>query len=330
MDTPEIPTPVEEIVPVAEIPAPEVAPLPDLRYEWQPTDENDRPLGGKQVIIYKTQDELFEKMRDRSVSLLRQLRKVTRDTQLGTPEVLPDDAERFQNVTEFASRDLSAEERFDIAQKITNPETFIDGRDQLIESAFGKKPADVTKTLNEMQKSLIQARATENYVEFTNASQGYYDSAENRSSITRWLIKRNLAPTVANFNLAFTTLTESGLIQEAPVVRQEPVPSAPVVEPVAPVESVVNAQPPVVDSPRISGDQQPQPKRHSLVPSSLNDRVSSGTGVQSPSGSSMTLADIDRLPADVYKQKLKDKDFVTHMNKLEEDALRRRQARANG
>lgn len=334
MSTPAVPTPIEEQIPgeVVPTPAPVVEPAAPVqqRYEWQPTDENDKPIGGRQVILYTTPEDKFEKMQERSVQLLRQLRKVTRDAQLGTPESIPDDAERFENVTEFVSRDLTAEERFDIAQKITNPETFIDGRDRLIESAFGKKPAEVAQTLNDMQKSLIQSRAVENYVEFVNAAR-FPDSPENRSSITRWLTKRNLSPTIANFNLAFSKLTESGLIQETPVVRQEPVPVAPVMEPVVPVESVVNPQPPAVPAPRIEGEVQPQAKRHSHVPSSLNDRVSSATGVPTPVvGSSLTLADIDRMPADEYKAKLKDPAFVKHLNELEAARTKRLQARANG
>ena len=53
---------VEEVAPIT----PEVAPTPvapvESRYEYQPTDEQGRPLGGKQVIKYTTQEEFATKL----------------------------------------------------------------------------------------------------------------------------------------------------------------------------------------------------------------------------------------------------------------------------
>ena len=36
--------------------------LPELRYSFQPTDDEGRPLGAKQVIKYKTSEELADKL----------------------------------------------------------------------------------------------------------------------------------------------------------------------------------------------------------------------------------------------------------------------------
>src|SRR5580692_11658613 len=90
--TPALPAPAAEVPAV--VPP---APLPDQRYEYQPADENGRPMGGRQVIVYKTMDELRDKLVKQNELILRQLRKVSREKELGT-ETTVDDAEKFQNM----------------------------------------------------------------------------------------------------------------------------------------------------------------------------------------------------------------------------------------
>lgn len=337
---PDIPTvaaptsavPVAELVvtPAASAPAvPEVAPvaeLPEKRHTWQPTDENDRPIGGAQVIIYKTEQELIEKMQEKSVLLLRQLRKERREKALGQTQERVDDAEKFQNVVEFKPRDLSADERFHISQDLVNPETFADARDRLLESAFGVKPSVLASTLNDANRFMIQQRAVENYVEFINTS-GFVDTPESRALVTGWVGTRNLAPTVANFKLAQARLTEAGLLQDAPVVHQEPVPTAAPVAAVAPVVEEPKPQVPTTASPALAKTES-QEKRHSHVPSGLTASIASPAGSLPVGGVSMTLADIDKMPADEYKTRSKDPKFLQLVNQLEEDAMKRRRARA--
>ena len=309
------------------------AALPEKRHEWQPTDENGKPIGGKQVIIYRTEAELLEKMQEKSVLLLRQLRKERREKAVGVPEEV-NDAEKFQNVVEFKPRELTADERFQLAQGLVDPEKFVDARDALIESVFGAKPSVLASTLNETQRFLIQQRAVQNYVEFVNAT-GFNDTVENRELITGWLGTRNLAPTAANFAIAQKRLQEAGLLQEAPVVHQEPIVQSVVVTPpaAAPVVEESKPQIPAAPSPALATPEPSQAKRHSHVPSGLTPSVASPAGEASSSpvgGTSLTLADIDKLPADVYKQRMKDPAFVKLVNDLEAAAAARRRARALG
>ena len=336
--------PVASAVPVEEVPA-TVAPVavpavavppveaPKQRYEWQPTDENDRPIGGRQVILYTTEQEKFDKVIEANNLLIRQLRKVNREKAVGSPEEIPTDAEKFQNVTEFQPRELSAVDRFKIAEGLTNPETFADARDQLIESAFGVSPAKLASTLNDTQRFIIQQRAVENYIDFVN-STGVYDSMNNRQVLTGWLGKRNLAPTVANFNIALNQCRQSGLIEDAPVVQQvtQPTPApAPVAEvPVVPVVTEPNPQAPVAATPGL-GSEQPQAKRHSHVPSGLNASVASAAGPLVPVvGSSVTLESIDKMPADVFKQWMKIPENRQLNERLEQEAAQRRRSRQLG
>lgn len=326
--------PVSELV-VVPVPAPVVVPevipeLPEKRHVWQPTDENDRPIGGAQVIVYRTEQEKFEKMQEKTVLLLRQLRKERREKALGVTEERVDDAEKFQKVVEFKPRDLSADERFKISQGIANPETFADARDQLFESAFGATPAVLADTLNELNRAGIRQRAVDNYVEFINAT-GFFDSTENRVLVTGWVGTRNLAPTVANFSTAYNRLKEAGLLQDAPVVHQEPVPAPAPVAVVAPVEQEPKPQVPATPTTRIGSEEESQAKRHSHVPSGLNASIASPAGSIPVGGTSLTLADVDKMTGDEYKQRIKsDPNFVRVVNQLEEEAAKRRRARSNG
>ncbi len=320
VETPAVVVSIE--APVVETPA--SVELPEQRYTWQPTDENDRPIGGAQVILYRTEQEKFQKMQDKTVSLLRQLRKERKEKALGVEETI-DDAEKFQSVVEFKPRELSADERFKISQGIASPEGFTDARDQLIESVFGANPAVVASTLNEVQRMIVQNRAVEHYIEFVN-STGFEDTPENRSLVTGWLGTRNLSPTVANFVLAQNRLKEAGLLQETPVVHQEPV-STP-----APVAVVVPGQEPKPQVPATTSPalvtQEPQAKRQSHVPSGLNASNASPAGALPVGGTSLTLADVDKMSSDEYKHRLKtDPNFVKVVNQLEQDAIQRRRAR---
>lgn len=97
------------------------------------------------------------------------------------------------------------------------------------------------------------------------------------------------------------------------------------VPPVVPVKSVVpNAQEPVVEPARISVPEPVQTKRHSQVPSGLNDRVSSATGATPVTDNSLTLADIDKMSADQYKKASKNPAFTTLVNRLEKEKAERR------
>src|ERR1039458_4155518 len=70
--------------PIAVEPVAAVAPvvpvvLPEQTYSWQPLDEHSRPMGGLQVIKYRTEQEKFDRVIEQNTLILRQLRKVTRE-----------------------------------------------------------------------------------------------------------------------------------------------------------------------------------------------------------------------------------------------------------
>jgi hypothetical protein len=308
-----------------------VAPVESI-YEYQPLDEHNRPMGGKQVIKYRTPDELTQKLVEQNTSILRQLRKVSRENLRNTPaETVSPDAARY-TVTELKPKELTADERFQITQDMNDPEKFASARDRLLESAVGVTPAELRRMLNDQQMTILQLRAKENFLAFagqqTFLTGDQSTDQENAQTLTDWMFKNKLAPTVENFELASSRLRSAGLLNEAPVVQQVPVPQPTAV---VPVESVVpQAQEPVVPAARISSEEPVQPKRHSQVPSGLNDRVSSASGVATTSATeiSLTLADIDKMSADQYKKAARNPEFLKTVNRLEKEAADRRRQRA--
>ena len=71
----------------------EVPVVEERTHIYQPTDEQGRPIGGKQVIKYTTQDELVNKLQEQNVLIfLRKLREETRKNRLG----ISDDAQGFR------------------------------------------------------------------------------------------------------------------------------------------------------------------------------------------------------------------------------------------
>jgi hypothetical protein len=318
--------PVEEKEPAPVAPVAPVEP-PEQRYEYQPVDESGRPMGGKQVIIYKTAEELRDKLVKNHELAIRQMRKVSREKVLGLDEPVIKDEDRFKPVAELKTRDLTAEERFALSQKLQDPEKAAEARDLLIESAFGMKPQELANRLNDTERFIVQQRAVESYVGFVESCPEYYDSAANREAMTVWMGKRKIAPTIDNFKRCFDHLAaQAGLLEAKPVVQQASVAQVvPVVEPpVAAVESEPQPQAPAVAAPGLGNGVQPQAKRHSHVPSGLNASVASPAGPQRSAGISVTLGDIDKLPSDVYRKKLKDPAFAALVDRLEHEAAQKR------
>jgi hypothetical protein len=315
----------EENIPVLEAPAVVVPPapveLPEQRYEYQPTDEQGRPLGGMQVIKYKTPDELAEKLRDQNIELVRKLRSVTRKQRLGIVEesTIPDDAERFARPIEFKQQDLTLEERYKISQDLNDPQKFDAARDRLLESALGQTPETLRKTLTDQQIVTMQLLARSNASTFMETHPEFLGCTENLEVMTSWMLKNRLSPSVKNFELAHSTLDEAGLLLKAPIVREE----APVVIPTE--NTAVNSQPPAAPVTRISDEEQPQITRQPRVPSGLNNATSSSTGNISEIGA-ITLAEIDRMSSDNFRKALRDPKFAALYEKLEAERKSKRQS----
>jgi hypothetical protein len=330
--------PAVELTPVIEVaPVVESAPVPVVvekkRYRYQPVDEHNRPLGGEQVILYTTQDELVEKLQAQNVELIRKLRSVSRDNRLGRTqkdEIAPE-VERIEPLVNFVEKPLSPEDRFTISQELNDPEKFESARDKLFESAVGVKPEILRATLNKTQLQTEQLVARQNCQEWMYQHPEVYQCQENVNTVVDYMVKNGLKPTVTNFEFAQLQMQEAGLLLSSPIVREAPVPETVTPTPVAPVVEAPKLQEPAPEPARISEVPVPQSstvpavppvveKRPSHIPSSLNNRISSSMGNDATPASvieKLTYADIEKMPSDVYKKNLMNPAFAKHVNELE-------------
>jgi hypothetical protein len=327
-------TPAETIIETPAInPPPPVAPEVHT-YEYQPTDESGRPMGGRQVIKYTTQEELADKLRDNSILILRKLREETRNNRLGISnnENISDEAPRFKSPVVLKPRALTEEEKYRIATRITDPSTFDEAADELLEARMGAKPEVFAQTVNDLQAKSERAEALAASEAFMQANPGFVKCDENAKAITSWITRYGLAPVKENFQKAYETLKAAGVLIENLTVEPPPPPPPLVVTPpvAPPVETPVETPvtPPVQD---------PPPAR--VIPPAgigtglTRDNSSPGEIPARPAGDEIVydqpiaggqvkrwtgLQAIDRMPADLYRHRLKaEQGFAAKVDKLE-------------
>lgn len=293
---------------------------PELIYVYQPKDEDGRPIGGKQVIKYNTPEELTEKLTEQNTLLIRKLRQETRKNRLGIieDEELGEDVQRLEDPLEFAPRDLSQEELYEISRDLIDPTKSAEATTKLIEARLGAPLEAVGKTLQNVQRDNIGLRAKVEAGAFVAANPDYYKCDENMDALVGWMIRYNLAPTKANFQKAYETLKAQGVLigaPEEPVIVQQPVQQV-VEKPVEPVEKpeqgVIQRVPPVT----------------------ITRENTSDAGTPVPAGSDITytvggrtytgLQAIQAMPSEEYKRRLlHDKDFGKKVDQLEAASRKR-------
>lgn len=293
-------------------------------YKYQPTDDENRPIGGLQVIKYTTNEELAEKLRDQNVLLIRKLRQETRKARLGIVEneEISEDTPRFKGFSEFHPRELTDEERYELARQLQDPTTAFAAVNTIVEASVGAPLNEIGTKITSVEGKNLALTAKLEANAFVNDNPDYYKCQENFEAITSWMVRYDLAPIKANYQKAYDTLKAQGVLVLGPAPIVAPV----VEEPVVPVvEEVVNE--PVVEQPVYR------------VATGLNNDNSSGVGPIIPAGSDITyeviingqkriltgLQAIKAMPGDEYKRRLMtDKEFGKKVDKLEAEARKPR------
>jgi hypothetical protein len=317
--------PAEQVVPaVEEQPVVEVLPeLPELRYEFQPKDDQGRPYGGKQVIKYRTAEELGDRLAEQNTKLIVKLRVETRKNRLGIieDEAIADSAPRFEQPVSFTPKVLTQEERFQLSRDLLDPEKFEEASSTLFEATIGAKPTDISKSLRALQEESINARAVAEVEAFRRDNPDYIMCQENSDAITNWLVRYNLAPVRSNFKMAFDALKGSKVLIENIV----DVPEVPVVVTPEPVAEVL-PEPVVVPVAEVT----PEPVRR--IATGLSRNSSEDVGTAPATGDDIVYEVIDRgtkrrftglaavsaMPADEYRKRvLTDPTFQVKVEKME-------------
>jgi hypothetical protein len=293
-------------------------------FRFQPTDDEGRPIGGEQVIKYTTEEELRDKLREQNVLLIRKLRQETKKNRLGIleQEQLPDDVQRFDEPVSFNPRELSEEERYEIARKLIDPTTAAEATQALVEATIGGPLSSIGSELRSLRTDSITLKAQLEAEAFARETPDYYLCDDNAQTITAWILRYKLAPTKANFKLAFENLKEQGALILGPAI-----------EPVVP-------PPPVIESPatEVIREQIPQ-QEIQRPPSGLTRENSSSEGIPASTGSDIVyeymragqhvkltgLDAVRAMPSEEYKRRLLvDKNFGKAVDKLESESRTRR------
>jgi hypothetical protein len=337
-------TPVEPVLdpPAADI-TPDLPAAPEQhRYEYQPTDESGRPIGGKQVIVYSAPEELAQKLTEQNTLLIRKLREETRKNRLGIQDrdEIEEAAQKFEAPVSFAPKVLTAEQRLRIARDMNDPETFDQAADELLEARLGAKPEVFAKTVSDLQMESLRNRALAESEAFVQANPDFVRCEENGKAITAWIVRYDLAPVQANYQKAFDALKAAGVL-----VLDQPTPPAEVVAPVevsAPVAApAVEIPAPIVEPAGTPAPSAPTPATAvPRIPTGLTRQQSSDIGLPRPVGEDIVYdivspqgtkryvgaAALNAMPSGEYKHRLlHEPGFREKADKIEQaESARRR------
>lgn len=326
--------------------------LEEKIHEFQPTDEDGRPVGGKQVIKYRTPEELTFKLTEQNTLLIRKLREQTKKARLGQIETdtIDDAAPRFQNPVEFTPRPLSLDERVKLSRDLLDPENFDGAVNTIFEASTGIQAKRLNEVITTLQNDNAQIKAQREVDKFIRRNQDYIVCPANFEAITNWMVRYDLAPVEANFQKAYDTLKAADVLVTSLEVIPTPVytlPEAetPRVEPPAVVEDHTREEIPVTP-PAASGEVAPIVSR---VPSGISRANSSDAGTTRPIGDEIVyefvqkdgkgvqigekrvfkgMAAIEAMPSEEYKRRLlTEKGFAQKVEKMEADAQKKRRER---
>lgn len=306
----------------------------EKEYRYQPKDEKGNNLGAPQVIKYKTPDELADKLAAQNTELIRLNRKLNRDIRLGNimQDEIPADAPRVQSGQyEFKPTPLSAEERLEVIRDINDPENFDKAASRIVKATIGD-PEAVRGVLSRAEQRIAAMNAQAEAEAFRRSNPDYYVCQENFETLANWMIKNDLEPVKANFELAYEKLGPSG----ANLLAMRPV-SSPAAQPAVPVSQPT----PTPASPVATSQEAPKPRLASsgLTRSNSSDggapaynpedsivyefqpTAKGRNGKMEPIGPKQVFKGreaLERMPAEEYKRRfVADKSFREIVDKLD-------------
>lgn len=357
--TPEVIDGVEQTVPETVVETPVI--IEEKIYEYQPTDEDGRPIGGKQVLKYRTEAELRHLLTQQSILQIRKMRQQERQIRLGITQtdVVDENALRNAAPLEFKKRTLTGEERIKLAQDILDPETFDSAVATVFEATSGITAEKLTSTLTDLQEKTARINDLREVDKFTRNNPDYIICNENAQALVGWMSRYDLAPVSDNFQKAYDTLKAAGVLVTSQEVIQQPIYEEPLalseyppessalntpvreeipIENQVPLEAVI--VPAVVETPP------PPPSPVSRVPTGLNRSNSSSAGTTQPVGDEIVYEFIQRdaagrqvgqtkvfkgqaalnaMPSDEYKRRLlTEKGFAAKAEKVEIETAKKR------
>jgi hypothetical protein len=174
-------------------------------YEFQPTDENEKPIGRPVRVLGDTQKECFANFQKAYNEAVRGIHKL----KTGTAKPDLTNAQKRGSDREVKPREWTADEAFQAHTELLNPQTMRKTIRKAMEDEIGAP-------IEEMRDSISRTRRIDQ--EFANRAfleahaDDYFPCLENGKALVAWLRENNLAHTVENLDTAFSYLKDS-LIQ---------------------------------------------------------------------------------------------------------------------
>jgi len=202
------------------------APAGDNAPVQQPKFRQEIDLGdgsGVQVFEADSQDALIEKLVEAQKNATVKIKELNRKIKLGLrPGTRPQDAQTSQQNT-FQPRQLSAEERFLLAQKFQNDPA--SALDEAFAAQFGMSAAQLFAEVNSTRQFRQQieksAREQSEAQAFIEAYPEYTPTPNNSDAMLRYLEAHNMPVSAENLALAYEDLSSSGLLEtQAPATGE--------------------------------------------------------------------------------------------------------------
>jgi hypothetical protein len=223
----------EVLEPVIEPVVPPVVPPVKKKYQIQPTDKEGRAIGAPHVYYYTDEADLNRQLSETVGNGTRKIREMA----LGNPVKItaPEGAELEEDdsepIPEFKPRELTADEKFAIANKLRDPATMVEAYDELTLARTGAKPEDIAKLQHKMAKDAQKAkddaakvRARTEALTFQERHPEFVTNEANANAMMTYLTSRKMAVVLKNFEIAYKALTDDGLlILKEPEPEPEPV-----------------------------------------------------------------------------------------------------------
>lgn len=217
-------TPVVE--PVVESPKLDTPQVFKARREIQPKDKDGNALGAPHVYEAEgaTQVEADQKVADKMAEAIsngtlkiRELNLRVKNGGIEAPKI-PEGAEvNDYSLPEPKPRQLTDDEKFQLAQDLNNPAKMEDAYDRLYEARTGMKPMDDAKSRAQETQRSIKLAAVAEAEAFSRDTPEFYGCPENRTAMLDFMVSRNLKWTAKNLKIAFREMTAEGLLVAAPV-----------------------------------------------------------------------------------------------------------------
>jgi hypothetical protein len=267
-------------------------PPKEFVFKYQPVDPaNGQAIGGEQVVKYDgTPEDLGKKMGENNSRLIVLNRSLNKKVRLSSSfkDEIPPEAQRFDpSKYELKPEPLTAEEKIQLAQDMTDPEKMDAVADRLVRARIGD-PEILRTRLARVEQRMDRSNVDAEARAFLRLRPDYYPLQANLETLAAWIEKNQLDPIKENFVLAYDTLKDV----------LEPRPAAPV--------SVQPPPAPVVETPV----QPATPATIRPVSSGLTRSVASDSGPVANPGDEIVWGNfkgyeaLERMPGDEYKKKL--------------------------